>query len=302
MSLQALGWAMGKASIIEPSQSKLPCQAVLFALANYADEWGIAFVGQETIAEDCANTDIKNIRTHIQRLDDANLIARFERRDRNGYRTSDTIVLAPLAGDRGQMRDANEEKRALEKHSAEACAVARTTQPTGQAHPVGDSESRAEPTGQPCPAYRATLPEPTGQPCPSNRKKNSKKNRKETAAAARETQTVPEELDQWQTQLALFLDCRNRLEQFAANADYRHTDLKNEEWLSAIKDLSATDAAWRRNCEDAFSDSRLRDKAWVTGMKSKRAVQRLVASVKAQQQQQPKSTSRPSAISELVGL
>lgn len=115
MSVQAITWALGKAP-------NLASQAVLFALANHANEWGITFVGQDTVAEECSCRRA-TVTANVTKLEEAGLVARFHRRDAGGRRTSDVIVVAPLAADRGALRDA--EKQAASMFAPEVCAAAR---------------------------------------------------------------------------------------------------------------------------------------------------------------------------------
>lgn len=115
MSVQAITWALGKAP-------NLASQAVLFALANYADEWGITFVGQDTVATDCACRR-PTVTANMAKLEDDGLIARVRRHDAGGRRTSDIVVLAPNAPNRGSLLDAD--KRAGSVFSADVCALAR---------------------------------------------------------------------------------------------------------------------------------------------------------------------------------
>lgn len=115
MSVQAITWSLGRAASVAS-------QATLFVLANYADEWGVTYVGQDKLAADCSCRKA-TISENLKRLEDAGLIGRVQRRDAKGRRTSDHVVLAPLASDRGAMADAD--KRAREKHPAEVCDLAR---------------------------------------------------------------------------------------------------------------------------------------------------------------------------------
>lgn len=119
MSVQAITWALGKAP-------NLASQAVLFSLANYANEWGITFVGQDTIAVDCSCRR-PTVTANMTKLEDDGLIARVRRHDPGGRRTSDVIVLAPRWADRAPMASAD--KAAESMFSAEVCALARLGSP-----------------------------------------------------------------------------------------------------------------------------------------------------------------------------
>lgn len=116
MSVQAITWALGRA----PS---IAAQAVLFSLANHADEWGITFVGRDTVARECA-CRAATVTANLAKLQDEGLIRRFERRP-GGRRTSDVIVLAPEYANRGEMADADRHARSF--YSADVCAAARGT-------------------------------------------------------------------------------------------------------------------------------------------------------------------------------
>lgn len=138
MSVQAITWALGRASGIAP-------QAVLFSLANHADEWGITFVGQDTVAGECSCRR-PTVTTNMARLEEDGLIKRFQRRDGGGRRSSDIVVLAPNWGDRAAMHDA--EKRAATMFSEEVCAAARQGTP-GEHWDQGDQRPPDEPQGTP---------------------------------------------------------------------------------------------------------------------------------------------------------
>lgn len=121
MSVQAITWALGRAS-------SLATQAVLFSLANHADEWGITYVGQDTVAEECSCRR-PTVTTNMTRLEEEGLIARIRRHDGAGRRTSDLVVLAPLHAERGALRDVD--KRAASMYPAAVCDLARLGTPRG---------------------------------------------------------------------------------------------------------------------------------------------------------------------------
>lgn len=151
-----MSWAKGKAPT-------LASQAILLMLGNYADEWGVTYIGQESLADDlsCRKATISD---NLAKLEGQQLIGRVRRHDAKGRRTSDHVVLAPLAADRGAMRDAD--KRAYEKHPEEVCALARrqgTPSVSGseRAPDTPDGEPRyASPLGLDTPA----VPEPSEEP------------------------------------------------------------------------------------------------------------------------------------------
>ena len=109
-------WCLGKAPT-------LATQAVLFSLAHHADHWGITYIGQATVASECS-CRVATVSTNLKKLEEAGLVARVQRRDIGGRRTSDHVVLAPLAEDRGGM--ANADKLAREKHPNEVCDLAQS--------------------------------------------------------------------------------------------------------------------------------------------------------------------------------
>jgi len=68
-------------------------KAVLLMLANYADEDGICFPSQSTLATEC-ECSTRAISNWLKRFEDAGLIARETRYGQLGYRTSDVIRLS----------------------------------------------------------------------------------------------------------------------------------------------------------------------------------------------------------------
>ncbi len=86
MSVQAISWALSYP--VESSTEK----AVLLVLANYADGDGECFPGQESIAQQAACSD-RTVRRVLEAFEAKGVIARQERRRRDGSRTSDAIVL-----------------------------------------------------------------------------------------------------------------------------------------------------------------------------------------------------------------
>lgn len=102
MSFEATTWAF---------EQELPSGAkfLLVALANGADEFGIGFSGREFLAGRCCCSAV-SVSSNMKRLEEADLLARVERRRSNGSRTSDWSVLAPNLEDRGAMLDADEDE------------------------------------------------------------------------------------------------------------------------------------------------------------------------------------------------
>ena len=111
MSVQAISWALSYP--VESSTEK----AVLLVLANYADGDGECFPGQESIAQQAACSD-RTVRRVLEAFEAKGLIARQERRRRDGSRTSDAIVLLAF------QQAAN--------LSGSGAATGQRVQPTGQ--------------------------------------------------------------------------------------------------------------------------------------------------------------------------
>ncbi|WP_420354814.1 helix-turn-helix domain-containing protein [Bartonella choladocola] len=87
MSFQAMAWA------IKQKAGNATGKAVLLMLANYADEDGICFPSQSTLATEC-ECSTRAISNWLKRFEDAGLIARETRYGQLGYRTSDVIRLS----------------------------------------------------------------------------------------------------------------------------------------------------------------------------------------------------------------
>ena len=68
-------------------------KAVLLMLANYADEDGVCFPSQNTLANEC-ECSTRAISNWLKRFEEAGLIARETRYGQLGYRTSDVIRLS----------------------------------------------------------------------------------------------------------------------------------------------------------------------------------------------------------------
>src|SRR5688572_23102681 len=99
MSWQATAWAARQTT------GNTGRKAVLLVIANHADPFGVCYPGRLLLAEECECRP-ETISANIGTLEAAGLLSRHQRRRANGSRTSDWIVLAPLAADRGEMRDA----------------------------------------------------------------------------------------------------------------------------------------------------------------------------------------------------
>lgn len=88
MSIQALNWVL-KQDWIENSGAKF----VLMILANYADEDGVCYPSQSTIARLTAMSE-RTVRNHLTWLaDDAKVITRSLRRAPGGFRSTDVYQL-----------------------------------------------------------------------------------------------------------------------------------------------------------------------------------------------------------------
>lgn len=90
MSVQAITWALS--FDVESASEK----AILLVLANYADGAGVCFPGQENIAKQAACSE-RTVRRVLDGFEERGVIARVERRRRDGSRTSDSIFLTAFA-------------------------------------------------------------------------------------------------------------------------------------------------------------------------------------------------------------
>lgn len=117
MSIQALNWAINQP--IKNSGAKF----VLTILANYSDESGVSYPGQETIADLCAMTD-RAVRNHLVWLEEHGYISKHHRRYNNKISTDKyqleftkpKIESAPLTRKRKQEENISGSKE--EKNSA----------------------------------------------------------------------------------------------------------------------------------------------------------------------------------------
>lgn len=90
MSVQAITWALS--FDVESASEK----AILLVLANYADGAGVCFPGQENIAKQAACSE-RTVRRVLESFEERGVIARVERRRRDGSRTSDSIALTAFS-------------------------------------------------------------------------------------------------------------------------------------------------------------------------------------------------------------
>jgi hypothetical protein len=99
MSVQAMTWAFAQ----EFPEKRAATKFVLVALANRANEAGITFAGQRTIAAECSMSE-RSVRRHQLLLTEMGLIQKIiRRRSSDRQRTSDYIVLAPCHADPSRM-------------------------------------------------------------------------------------------------------------------------------------------------------------------------------------------------------
>lgn len=103
MSAEAQSWA-AQVTAGGPGPKLL-----LLALANIADVSGVTFAGRALLAERCECRPA-TVSANMKVLEEAGLVVRFERRRKNGSRSSDWTVLAPLLAERGLMVDASGEE------------------------------------------------------------------------------------------------------------------------------------------------------------------------------------------------
>ncbi|MGV8988187.1 MAG: helix-turn-helix domain-containing protein [Cypionkella sp.] len=91
MSVQAITWALDypAGSVTE--------KVILLVLANYANEYGISWPSQKTLADQSACTD-RTVRTILSRLEGQGVVQRVTRRRDNGSRRSDIILLSAFEG------------------------------------------------------------------------------------------------------------------------------------------------------------------------------------------------------------
>lgn len=80
------------------------CKAILLALADYANDDGVTWRGQETIAKrlECSE---RTVRRHLLRLEQLGLIQRKHRYNSRGHRTSDLLTLLISRGVESNLPD-----------------------------------------------------------------------------------------------------------------------------------------------------------------------------------------------------
>lgn len=135
MSHEATSWAFAQQGLASGTKF------LLVAIANHADKFGVCFPGRKYLADDCC-TAPKTVTDNMGKLEAAGLIARCERRRKNGSRTSDWIVLAPHAGaTRFPMLDAP-----MEEFPSQVAALARSSNESSGYESCGDESGPGQVT------------------------------------------------------------------------------------------------------------------------------------------------------------
>lgn len=149
MSAEAYSWACRQTGM------RPGAKLLLAMIANHAGKSGVAFPGRGTLSEECCYRPA-SVTDNMALLVEGGWLARFDRRRANGSKTSDWLVLAPNAEDRGEMTDADEHE-----YPAEIASVARRSSgsvsvpnpggsgpvsPPGQVRFSGGPEPLEEPT------------------------------------------------------------------------------------------------------------------------------------------------------------
>ncbi|MBK3745192.1 helix-turn-helix domain-containing protein [Paraburkholderia aspalathi] len=86
MSFQAMTWA------VKQKVGSATGKAILLMLANYADDEGKCFPGQDKLAAECKCSP-RTVREWLDKFEKMGIVSRSERRRGDGYRTSDLIIL-----------------------------------------------------------------------------------------------------------------------------------------------------------------------------------------------------------------
>lgn len=122
MSIEALNWAF---DFEAKSASE---KAILLALANYAGGDGRCHPGQESIAKKASCSD-RTVRSVLADLEARGIIVREERRRKDGYRTSDSIVIVPLSNSPENPSGEGESHRKILSTSPERISGPTTFEP-----------------------------------------------------------------------------------------------------------------------------------------------------------------------------
>ena len=152
MSTQATTWAFSQTDGLTIAQ-----KFVLVALANSADKSGVTWVGQDSVATDCACTR-ETVSRNMTALEEAGFIRRVRRTRVNGSRTSDYTVLAPLHQDRGAMTDASSEE-----FPEDVVAVARQCDDRSRGQCDDHALVNVTQTGGPEPSVEPSVSSPDGE-------------------------------------------------------------------------------------------------------------------------------------------
>lgn len=139
MSVQAIAWALGQETGGPGPKSVLLC------LANYADEAGTCFPGQDRIARETEQS-VRTVRSVLQQLERLGLIRRQSRGRPGGGRTSDRyyLNLGNAADFAGKGKPANDEGQTGNSEQANRQRVADEPSVEPSVEP---SESNASPNG-----------------------------------------------------------------------------------------------------------------------------------------------------------
>lgn len=156
MSVQAITWAI-KQRTGSPS-----AKALLFALANYADEEGTCFPGQERLAEETEQS-VDSVQRRLKELEALGLLTRERRGGSGSGRTSDRyrLHLDQLVLDL--------KPKGREVGKAADCGTAPTATPQDAALPLTGLEGATpQPEGCKTATVRlSTIDEPSGEPSDS---------------------------------------------------------------------------------------------------------------------------------------
>jgi hypothetical protein len=86
MSIKAMAWAK------EQTAGSAPTKLVLFALADVADDYGLAWPSMATLAKECEMSE-RSVRNHVAALEQAGLLRRIERFAKSGRQRSNYFQL-----------------------------------------------------------------------------------------------------------------------------------------------------------------------------------------------------------------
>jgi len=145
MSIRALNWAYE-----QPADMGLACKATLVALANYADEHGSCYPGQELLAQ-MTGQSTRSVRRQIAKLkDDLKLITVEVRRSPDGSKNSNRYFLAledTMSSGEDQLASGDQPQEDTEAHLEDTVSGLEDTQ---SSEPI--EEPKEEPIEQRAPA------------------------------------------------------------------------------------------------------------------------------------------------------